>query len=454
MVRAVRPLSAYAFAVSSGESGESGERTRRLNEQRQRRRSWWVAGGAMGMAILAALALAVTVLLAQHALDNAADVLIRGDGEAIAAGVVVDIWEVAWPLTAAELTPILAKHEADGLRYVAVVDRENHHVLASAGSAAISEPSSLPRDLLRQGCRTRLVALIPPPWETRAVPPGGKWLNVPNPRPHLVVEFEPPLLRQLQKDLRWTSIVGAAAAIVLIAFALALSLATRRLAEVEQQAEGERRLVALGRASAVIAHELRNPLTALKGHAQLLVEDLQEPSKAKAERVVEGAERLERLTNVLLDFVRDGPLDVRAATPTELVDRALADLPRERVQVDLAAAPKTLQLDLVRTSLALRNLLLNALQATPEEAKPVEVSVTTAAQDLVIEVRDHGPGLAPGAEAQIFDPFVTTKIRGTGLGLSIARRIAEQQSGTITGATHLNGGAVFRIVLPFAPKAS
>jgi two-component system sensor histidine kinase HydH len=234
--------------------------------------------------------------------------------------------------------------------------------------------------------------------------------------------------------------------------ALALSRTTERLSAVRLQAEQERRLVELGRASAVIAHELRNPLAALKGHAQLLAEDLAEPSRAKALRVVEGAERLEGLTNVLLDFVRDAPTDIRAITSTALVDRALAPLPKERVRVDLSSAPSTLQVDAERASLALRNLIQNAVQATPDGGAPVELRIAGNEHEGVIEVRDHGPGLTPGAEAQIFEPFVTTKTRGTGLGLSIARRIAEQHGGTLTGETHPQGGAVFRLVLPVVSR--
>jgi two-component system sensor histidine kinase HydH len=105
-----------------------------------------------------------------------------------------------------------------------------------------------------------------------------------------------------------------------------------------------------------------------------------------------------------------------------------------------------------RTSLALRNLLQNGIQATTDGAQPVEVRIDRDANDVVIEVRDHGGGLARGAEAHIFDPFVTTKARGTGLGLSIARRIAEQHRGTLTGETHREGGAVFRLVLPLDSK--
>jgi two-component system sensor histidine kinase HydH len=429
-----------------------------MSERQQRRRSWWVARGAIGVAIVAVLFLAITVLLARRALDRAADLMARGDGESLVAKIVVDLWEVQWPLTAEEVAAVLRKYEPRGLRYLAVVNRVDQHILAQAGDPTIATPITLPRDLVRQGSRVRLIALIPPPWETRAVPPSGQWLNIPDPRPHLIVEVEPPILEQLHNDLVGLSLIAAAAAIALIGFALALSLTRARLAKVEQQSERERTLAVLGRASSVIAHELRNPLAALKGHAQLLVEDLQEPSKARAARVVEGAERLEHLTSVLLDYVRGGPLDVRSVTPSELIDRALSELPRERVRVDLSGAPRTLRVDPERAALALGNLVQNAVQAGADEGALVEVRVRGVdteehAKAVSIEVRDHGPGLALGSEERIFEPFVTTKARGTGLGLFLARRIAEQHHGTLTGETHRDGGAIFRLILPLAPNA-
>jgi two-component system, NtrC family, sensor histidine kinase HydH len=418
-----------------------------------RRWSSWVASGAAAMAILAALSLAVTVGFAQHALETAAEVVIRGDGDTLIYDVVVDLWETESALTSETLGPLIAKHEAQGLRYVALLDRQDHHAIAEAGAATMSGPPYLPGEVVREGRRVRLVALIPPRSETRAalLPASalaGPTLLAPYPRPHLVVEFEPPLIERLQKDLHRISAVAAIAALVLLGFALALSRTTARLEAVQKRAERERNLVALGRASSVIAHELRNPLAALKGHAQLLVEDLVEPSRAKAVRVVEGAERLERLTTVLLDFVRDGPLDLRAVAPAELAESALVGLPMDRVRLDLSRAPVILHVDKERASLALRNLVENAVQATPPEAERVEIRVEGGKHDVVIEVRDHGLGIAGATEAQLFEPFVTTKTRGTGLGLSIARRIAEQHHGSLHAETHRQGGAVFRLVFP------
>jgi two-component system sensor histidine kinase HydH len=424
-----------------------------MSERTQRRGSWWMGRGAVAVAILAALALAVTVLLAQRALNRACEIVTRGDGDTLISGVIVDLWRTEPEITPATLAEVIAKHDAEGLRYLALLDRQDHHVLTQAGASEVLGPRYILGEVVRRGRRARLVALIPPvsatgaSLDTESAPTGPVQLR-PFPRPFLVVEFEPPLIARLQADLGRISLVGLVAALVLVAFAVALSRTITRLWRAQEQADRERRLVELGRASAVIAHELRNPLAALKGHAQLLVEDLEEPSRTKAARVVDGAERLESLTNVLLDFVRDAPIEVHAVTPADLVDRALAPVPRERVKVDLSGAPAALEVDAERTSLALRNLVQNAIQATPSGAEPVEVRIARDPGEVVIEVRDHGPGLAPGAEAQIFEPFVTTKTRGTGLGLSIARRIAEQHHGSLTGETHRQGGAVFRLVLP------
>ncbi|HEY0463654.1 MAG TPA: HAMP domain-containing sensor histidine kinase [Polyangiaceae bacterium] len=439
-----------------------------MSERRQRRWWWWVQTAALVMAALAALSLALTVRLAQRALDNATEVVVRGNADVLLDGLLLELATVQWPVTSHTLARLLAQHEAEGLRYVALVDRLDHRRRVEAGTSGISAPFSLPGETVRLGQRVRVInalARVVARTEGRrdistlvanettpalaASMPGAQAS-----RPYLLVEFEPPVMERLRTDLTRVWLVAAMAALVLIAFAFAWQRSTVRLSAIQSQAEADRRLVALGRASSVIAHELRNPLSALKGHAQLLAEDLPEPSRAKADRVVEGAERLERLTNVLLDFVREGPLEIRPLPPAELVERAIAGLPAERVQLDLARAPRVLNVDAERMSLALRNLVQNAVQASRDDESAVELRVAARERDVLIEVRDHGAGLAPGVQGQLFEPFVTTKARGTGLGLSIARRIAEQHRGTLTGASHAEGGAVFQLTVPLEPSTA
>jgi two-component system sensor histidine kinase HydH len=267
----------------------------------------------------------------------------------------------------------------------------------------------------------------------------------------MVVGFSSSVSESLGLALRRAAVVSIVAALLLLGGAAFMTRSTLARAKTERDAERARRLVALGEMSSVMAHELRNPLASLKGHAQLLVESLAEGTRerAKAERVVAESERLERLTSDLLDFVRDGPIDRRPMATDDLIERARDAAPGGDVRVDATAAPKALEIDGARITAALGNLMRNALQASD---RAVEVAVRASGRDVTIEVRDHGPGIATGDEERIFEPFVTDRTRGTGLGLAVARRAVEQHGGTLRGETHPEGGALFRMVLPGAAR--
>ena len=408
------------------------------------------------MAALAALALGATVMTSQQALSDASDVVVRGEGDLLIGALVADLTEEPAPISNDTLARALELHRDEGLRYVALADRDGRP-LAEAGSAELSQLTQRPGESAIEGRRARMTSLLAPPPRRGMRPPRGATAVPHGARPGpalLVVELEPPVIETLRRDLRRIAIVAAGAAGVLLAFAVAWSRSARRLAALEERAAREQRLVALGSMSSVMAHELRNPLASLKGHAQLLAEDLEDAGdtkrQAKAERVVSEAERLELLTTTLLDFVRDGPIERESTTAADLVERSLADLARDRVKVDLGSTPPRVEVDVMRLARALHNLVDNALQASPEGAVELEVAADGPA-DVTIKVRDHGPGLPPGAEAQIFEPFMTTRVRGTGLGLAVARRIAEQHGGTLTAENHPTGGALFTLRLRGRP---
>ncbi|MDB4942164.1 MAG: Two-component sensor PilS [Labilithrix sp.] len=403
---------------------------------------------AVVMAGLAVVALGTTVLFAKHALSGATEVIVRGEGDVLVSSVLADLAQTGSPPDAALLQQELAAHEAQGLRYLAFVDHDGRPQL-EAGAALLSDVPVRPGQSALKDKRVKVTGpLLPPrhgPHGPRSGPgaPPGPML--------LVVELEPPVVARLEADLTRISVVAAIAGAVLLAFAMAWSRSERRLAEVEAKATREQRLVALGSMSSVMAHELRNPLASLKGHAQLLVEDLEdlgaEKPRKKAERVVAEAVRLELLTTSLLDFVRDGPMELTAVTPAELVARSLDHLASARVHVDLADAPAEVRVDPLRLARAVHNVVDNALQATPDGER-VELRVAREGSGTLVAVRDHGPGITAGSEAQIFEPFITTRVKGTGLGLAVARRIAEQHGGTLTGANHPGGGAVFELRFP------
>jgi len=203
--------------------------------------------------------------------------------------------------------------------------------------------------------------------------------------------------------------------------------------------------------SAILAHEIRNPVASLKGHAQLLAERLKPGGRERrsADRVVAEAKRLETLAADLLDFCRTGPLKRRPADPAALLAAAADAVDASRVRVAREGAPAAWPLDTARLQQVLTNLLRNACQASPD-GRPVEAGVTVESGRLVFEVRDFGAGIPAGDEERIFEPFYTTRTQGTGLGLGVARRIVELHGGTITAENHPEGGARFRVSIPAA----
>ena len=267
--------------------------------------------------------------------------------------------------------------------------------------------------------------------------------------PDLVMELEPTVSKQLREGATKSFFFSVTAAASLLALTLALWFSLAREERRRAQSERERQLATLGEMSAVLAHEIRNPLASLKGHAQLLGEQLAGDAKVqkKVARIVDEARRLEELTSTLLDLVRSSSVSPQPTDPALLLREAAEAVDAERILLDTSRAPSSWSLDATRMAQVLRNLLQNALQASPVGA-PVEASVSLERGELVLRVRDRGEGLPAGSETRIFEPFHTTRVQGTGLGLAVARRIVELHGGRIRGENHAEGGALFTLWLP------
>jgi two-component system sensor histidine kinase HydH len=262
----------------------------------------------------------------------------------------------------------------------------------------------------------------------------------------MVLEFEPILAVELETRATRTLASSALAALLLVGAAGVLARRARRAdALVERLAQSER-LASLGTMSAVLAHEIKNPLPALKGNAQLLLEGLEEGTRqrAQADRVVRASARLQGLVDNLLDFVRSGALERATLDPAEVL-RAAAEDASPRAQLDLDAAPASWSLDGMRVRQVLENLLRNAEQASPGE---VAAAARVDHGRLIFTVSDRGPGIPEGDMELIFEPFHTTKTRGVGLGLTVARRVVELHGGTITARNRPGGGAVIEVAIP------
>ncbi|MBN1960637.1 MAG: HAMP domain-containing histidine kinase [Deltaproteobacteria bacterium] len=276
----------------------------------------------------------------------------------------------------------------------------------------------------------------------------NRWLanNAPA---YLLFELTPETALAMQTRALITLIVSCAAALLLAAIAL---LSWRK----NRQAEGlaialsqDQHLKTLGQMSAVLSHELRNPLTALKGHAQLLLESLTNEHKGYlgAKQIVHEAKRLEELANQILDFARLGTINLAEANPEKIARAAIEAVNHNNIQLTVAKDLPSWQLDCSRIEQVMVNLIRNATQASPSNSA-IEIYITHKTDYLIFSVRDHGPGINSEVANHIFDPFYTGKIQGTGLGLAIAKQIVTAHGGQIKGMNHPQGGAIFRVILP------
>jgi two-component system sensor histidine kinase HydH len=287
----------------------------------------------------------------------------------------------------------------------------------------------------------------PPRFRHRPMREWGR--GMPAPSKLLVLEYEPRAAQAIHGRAVRSLAIGLGASGLLLAVTGIVWRLSRRAERYEQQLARDRELKKLGEVSAVLGHQLRNPLASLKGHSQLLLEELPEESPARrgAETIVSEAARLEVLTNQILDFVRTGNVDRRSEAPAELLRAVAERWPVDRVAVDASRAPAEWPLDRARMEQAVGNVVDNAVAVSPP-GETVELAAEERQGRLLLRVRDRGPGLDPEEAERIFEPFYTQRLHGTGLGLALSRRIVEGHGGTIAAFPRDGGGTEIRIELP------
>ncbi|HEY0544563.1 MAG TPA: ATP-binding protein [Pyrinomonadaceae bacterium] len=249
------------------------------------------------------------------------------------------------------------------------------------------------------------------------------------------------------------------AVLEVLAGQVALAIEDYRLIEenvrLERRLAQDARLAALGQMAATVAHEVKNPLSAIKSIAQVLREDRKLHEYERDLNLIVGeTDRLNSSVTQLLSFARRAPENIAATRVDELL-RAVTELFRaqaERSGVVLESHSETQSEVSGAVSSAIRdalsNLLLNSLQATRAGGR-VLVFATEAQSELLITVTDTGAGIAPEFEERIWEPFFTTRQRGTGLGLAIVRKRIEEVGGTTRLAWSRAGeGTRFEVCVP------
>jgi len=214
------------------------------------------------------------------------------------------------------------------------------------------------------------------------------------------------------------------------------------------------RLAAIGTVSAGVAHEIKNPLAAIKGFSQLLAEGKSGPEEESEyiRTILKESNRLQSFLGQLLNYTRSRKLEIGefdiGALVGETVSLVQERAAASRVLIECSFVPgQTVRADSEALKQVFLNLFLNGIQAMPDGGT-LYISGSRRKDEFVIEVRDTGPGLPRGGEEDIFQPFYTSKNKGVGLGLAISRQIMEEHGGNLK-AVNLDGkGASFIITLP------
>ncbi len=225
--------------------------------------------------------------------------------------------------------------------------------------------------------------------------------------------------------------------------------------KLEEELRRSERLAALGKMAAGVAHELRNPLSSIKGLALLLQSRFtgKNSDTETADILVQEVERLNRSISELLDYARPQKLQKETVDLQQLLQKAvsLIRIDAEAAGVEVTSVfqeplPKILA-DADRLNQVFLNLFLNAIQAMEQGGK---LAVSADARDgtMVITVSDTGCGIEPESLDRVFDPYFTTKPEGTGLGLAMSAKIVEEHGGSIKIASEQGRGTSVTVKIP------
>jgi len=233
----------------------------------------------------------------------------------------------------------------------------------------------------------------------------------------------------------------------------------RDLTEVQhlkRELERNRRLAAIGSLASGVAHEIRNPLSSIKGFATYLRERYRDnPEDLQVTDImIQEVERLNRVIGQLLEFSRPLILNRKEAAIEPILRHAMKMIEIQALEkgvsleVDFGRMVPDLLLDSDRMTQVFLNLTLNALNAM-EKGGTLSLRVTQSGDRTVrVDISDTGTGIGKEELGRIFDPYFTTRPSGTGLGLPIAQRIVEAHGGEILVSSEPGRGTVFSVLLP------
>ena len=270
-------------------------------------------------------------------------------------------------------------------------------------------------------------------------------------------------ISEVNRDVRTRmAVVGGMGAVILLLPSAALWWILRRHAAMRRRAEAVAHMAQIGELASGLAHEIRNPLNAvrfnlkiLEENAARLDEDIAGPYAELAQRAAEEVSRVDGLLAEYLDFAKPQRRTKDLHDLNDVVHEAVRFIDHEcrrhgiSVILDLSDDAAGILMDRHRIKQAVLNLLINAQKELRETGGSIAVKTTVEAQRVLLTVVDDGSGILEENRERVFEPFWTGRQDGVGLGLSITRQIIEDHEGGIFCKPAPNGGAAFTISLPY-----
>lgn len=272
------------------------------------------------------------------------------------------------------------------------------------------------------------------------------------------VLFLPHAIRQWQ----WFSLEDfhrLSEGVLYIGIALILGFLVERERKKQRAFVRVRGLAAVGKAVSEIAHDMKTPLMAIGGFAKQVFKKLEpdNPDRKKLGLVIQETAHLESMVREMLDFGKPVELQFTEIDFNELVSnsvRVAQPMAKENgveLETDLASSLPSVVLDAPRVKQILSNLITNAIQAS-HTGDRVRVCTRLNSLGIMLEVADHGEGIAKEYHESIFHPFFSTKREGTGLGLGIVKKIVETHGGEVSFRINQEKGVTFTVRLPLRPE--
>jgi signal transduction histidine kinase len=239
---------------------------------------------------------------------------------------------------------------------------------------------------------------------------------------------------------------------------------TQILLELEEQLSAAQKLSALGQLSASLAHEIKNPLSSIKGTAEILLDEFPKdhPKREFVEILLKETTRLNNTVEEVLQFSRrgiQGKKKEETESLSQVIDRVTnllaSQLRKKNIKLSVSGweGGKEFYVASEKLSQVFLNIILNGIDAAPTKGEIIIETMKHAA-GCTVSVKDNGAGIPDELKDKIFGAFYSTKEDGTGLGLSISKKIVESYGGTLTLSDAETGGACFSVFLPLQNSAS